>query len=169
MSQITYKFIARWGARGEDAQSCGARLAVMLQELARVHPAFARWNGQGRKPAEWNRPFCHMPPKADELANQFARHPQQRVSDRERGYSVAAWNGRENDPHGAAFMVSAGDGNQWAPNPFANSVYVDLDARCSENADLINAAGRRGILLAVRRMSPRRLRRSPSGWRAGAC
>jgi hypothetical protein len=149
MNKTKYEFIARWGARKEDPQSCGARLAVMLRALASVHPAFARWNEQGRTPAEWNRPFCSMPPQAGELAKQFARHPEQRVAGRERGYSVAAWNGRENDPHGAAFMVAAGDGNQWAPNPFANSVDVDLDARCSENADLVNAEGMCGILLAV--------------------
>jgi len=149
MSETKYEFIAHWGARREDPQSCGARLAVMLQELATVHPAFARWNEQGRSPAEWNRPFCSMPPQADELATQFARHPDQRVAGRERGYSVAAWNGRENDPRGAVFMVSAGDGNQWAPNPFANSVDVNLHRRCSENADLINAEAMRGILLAV--------------------
>ena len=149
MNQIKYTCHGRWGARGEDPQSCGARLAVMLQELARVHPAFARWNEQGRTPAEWNRPFCQMPPQAEELASRFARHARGRVLDRERGYSVAAWNGREDDPHGSSFMIFAGDGNQWVPNPFSNSVDIDLHARSSENADLINAEGMRGTLLAA--------------------
>lgn len=149
MSETKYIFLARWGARGEDPQCCGARLAVMLQQLAKVHPAFARWNEQGRKPAEWNRPFCKMPPQAEELASRFARHPLGRVLNRERGYSVAAWNGREDVPYGSFFLIAAGDGNQWSPNPFSNSVDIQLHERSSENADLINAAGMRGILLAV--------------------
>ena len=63
-----YSLIARWGPRAESAQECGARLAVMLSELAKANEVFGRWNEQGYRPAEWNRPFCTMPPRADELA-----------------------------------------------------------------------------------------------------
>jgi len=149
MSGIQYAFLAAWGARAEDPQSCGARLAVMLRALARVHPAFARWNKKGPIPGEGNRPFCQMPPQAEELALRFARHPQGRVANLERGYSVSAWNGIEDLLYGSSFHIMAGDGNYWSSNPFHNSVSMQLPKRSSENADLINAEAMRGLLLAV--------------------
>jgi len=121
----------------------------MLRELANVHSAFARWNEQGYKPAEWNQPFCSMPPQVNELAAQFARHPKQPIVGRERGYSLSAWNGREDEVYGAFFSVFAGDSNQWGSNPFPNSVSIDLPRRSAENADLINGSGMRAILLAI--------------------
>lgn len=149
MSGIQHAFLARWGARREDPQSCGARLAVMLRALARVHPAVARWNKQGQIPGEGNRPFCQMPPQAEELALRFARHPQGRVANLERGYSISAWNGREDIAYGSSFHIMAGDGNHWSSNPFANSVDIHLPRHSRENVDLINAEAMRALLLAV--------------------
>jgi hypothetical protein len=148
MNGTKYSFIAHWGARAEDVRSCGARLAVMLSELAKVHPVFARWNEKGRNPAEWNRPFCIMPPQVDELAAQFARHQQQRVLDRDRGYFLSAWNGQLDD-RGVFFLVFAGDGNRWGSRPFSNSVSLDLHRRSAENADLTDVTAMRAMLLAV--------------------
>jgi hypothetical protein len=116
--------------------------------LAKVHPAFARWNEKAYRRKDANRPFCAMPPRVDELAAQFARHPQQRILDRDRGYSVSAWNGRD-DTCGVSFLIFAGDGNRWGSQPFSNSVSIDLHRRSAENADLTSAAGMRAMLLAV--------------------
>jgi hypothetical protein len=121
----------------------------MLRALAKVHPAFARWNKQGYTPGEWNRPFCQMPPQAEELALRFARHPQGRVANLECGYSISAWNGREDLGYGSSFRIGAGDGNHWSPNPFSNSVNIQLPEHSRENADLINAEAMRALLLAV--------------------
>jgi hypothetical protein len=112
----------------------------MLDQLAKAHPAFARWNEKAYRREDANRPFCTMPPQADELAAQFACHPKQRILDRDRGYVLSAWNGRD-DACGASFLVFAGDGNKSRSRHFSNSLSIDLHRRSVENADLTNAAG----------------------------
>jgi hypothetical protein len=143
-----FKLFAAWGPRADDARACAARLARMLEELAKAHPAFARWNEQGRRPTQWNRPFCAMLPRIDELTAIFERKPQPRVHGRDRGYSASAWNGLNNS-YGLWFMILCGDGNNPSSMYFPNSVSMEMSARDAENADLTSAETMRAVLLAV--------------------
>jgi hypothetical protein len=148
MSGQAFKLFAAWGPRADDTRACAARLACMLEELSKAHPAFAHWNEQAWRRADATRPFCSMPPRIDELSAVFGARPKQRVHGRERGYSASAWNGLNNSC-GLWFRVTCGDGNQWPSIYFSNSFSMEMSARDAENADLTSAASMRAVLLAV--------------------
>lgn len=131
-----------WENRQETALECATRLARMLDRLARINPAFARWNKQAMTRAKANVPFCVMPPQIDELATVFERGifrkdvpPRQPWP--ELGFSLSAWNGR-NDSHGLSFRVHAGAYASHLPCP--NELELHLPHRNDENADLANPA-----------------------------
>ena len=149
MNSPKYSFSAYWGPRAEDAQACGTRLAVMLRVLANADSAFAQWYEQAYRLEDSYHPFCAMPPQIDEMAMQFARNRKEPIMGREWGYSLSAWNGRQDDT-GVSFRVSVGDGNRWGEaRPFGNSVSMDLPRRSDATADLMTAVGMRTVMLAV--------------------
>jgi len=144
-----YSFGAYWGARAEDTRACGARLAIMLRELAKTHPAFTQWYELGDGLPNSYRSFCTMPPQLDELEKQFARNRKEPVLGRDNGFSLSAWNGRQDD-YGINFEISVGDGTNWGnARPFVNRVTMDLPRWTDETADMISTAGMRAMLLAV--------------------
>jgi hypothetical protein len=136
----TFQLKIYWDNRQEAARECAVRLACMLEGLAPINAAFARWNKQATTPSKANAPFCAMPPRIDELAAAFEKGisrkdvPPKRPWP-ERGFSVSAWNGR-NDSHDLFFIVHAGAYASHLPCP--NAVELYLPRQNGENADLIN-------------------------------
>jgi hypothetical protein len=150
MSLESYKLYAGWRPRRESTRSCATRLAHMLDDLAKAHPAFARWSKQANTRAAAGKPAWTMPSNIDELTEVFEKGRQYKDVPPdpwpELGYSVSAWNGND-PPYGSSFGVWAGG---FADSmPFPNSVDLELDPASPDNADLMDAAVLKLALLTV--------------------
>jgi hypothetical protein len=147
---MSYKLWAFWGSRPESTAACAARLARMFTDLAEAHPAFARWNRTANSRAAANKPFCAMPPKLEELTEIFekGRHLKDDPPDPwpEMGYSVHAWNGRD-DVCGVSLDVHAGSYSLQRPEP--NSVFMEFDGAQPGNEDFINVKVLTRALVAI--------------------
>jgi hypothetical protein len=145
---MSYKLWARWGPRPESTAVCAARLARMFTNLAETHPAFAHWNRKANSRAAANKPFCAMPPNLEELTGIFekGRHFKDDPPDPwpEMGYSVHAWNGRD-DACGVSLSVHAGSYG----HPEPNSVYIQIRSVQSGNVNFINTAVLARALVAI--------------------
>jgi hypothetical protein len=139
-----------WQSRPESTRACGARLAVMLNGLARAHPAFAQWYRKAKTRAAANRPAWGMPPDIDELTAVFEKGRRYkdvpRVPWPEMGYSVSAWNGRER-PYAASLTIRPG--GYRASTPFPNTADVRLNPSGADNADLTASAVLKPALLSL--------------------
>lgn len=146
---MTYQLSAFWTPRPEGAAACAARLARMFTGLAAIHPAFTRWNRGGRSRASANRPFCAMPPNLEELTGIFEKGLAHKDVPRdpwpEMGYSVSAWNGRD-DARVVLLRVHAGAYNN---HPEPNSVSMQLPPAQPGNEDFINAEVPARVLVAI--------------------
>jgi hypothetical protein len=122
----------------------------MLAGLSAIHPVFAQWYRQGWTRKKANRPLCKMPPELEELTELFEQgrsytdYGHKLMADL--GYSVSAWNGAEGS-HGMHFRVHAGD--YTVLNPFPNYVDLVIPSPKVANADLVNAATLRAVLLTL--------------------
>ena len=144
MSGQVFNLECRWGARLEDAQACAERLAMMLSALARLHPAFARWNEQGYSRAAANRPFCAMPPRVDEFTRIFEKSYLSPGGPSD-GFALSAWNGQD-PPHGVSISVFVGSDSKYMI--FPNHPRINLPQYEPANADLINIGVLKPALLA---------------------
>ncbi|HYM32226.1 MAG TPA: Imm52 family immunity protein [Candidatus Cybelea sp.] len=137
----THTLVAYWGPREETARECANRLAHMIDDLAALHPAFARWMNKAYTLEEAYSPFCKMPPVLDELTVKFEqnRHTYDDPRDpiRELGFSLAAWNGL-NRPQGVSLSVQAAA--FVVTRPYPNHASMQFAPRGSGNEDLIAAA-----------------------------
>jgi hypothetical protein len=126
------------------------RLTRMLGKLVVAHPAFARWNRKAKTRAAANRPAWAMPPDIDELTVVFEKGRQYKDVPREpwpeMGYRVSAWNGLDG-PDGASLSVHAGTYADYSVYP--NTVDLVLKPAGIDNADLINSAVLKPVLLGV--------------------
>jgi hypothetical protein len=106
-----YDILAYWGSRQESAAACAARLAMTLVSLANIDPVYGRWFHQAWTEEDANVPLCTIPPDLNALTAIVDEGKQ--YFDRPRkvwpqlGFSVSAWNGRDN-PFGAAFSIGCG-------------------------------------------------------------
>lgn len=146
---MTYQLSAFWGPRSENAAACATRLARMLTDLTTIHPAFTLWNRGGRSRATSNRPFCAMPPNLEELTGIFEKGLAHRDVPRdpwpEMGYSIGAWNGRD-DACGVSLRVHAG---AYYNHPEPNSVGMQVPPTQPGNEDFINAKVLARVLVAI--------------------
>jgi hypothetical protein len=147
---MTYQLWAFWGPRPEGAHSCAPRLARMFTDLAETHSAFARWNRGGRSRATANKPFCMMPPNIDELTQIFEKRLAHKDDPPdpwpEMGYSVSAWNGRD-DTRGILLIAHTGCYTDHIPEP--NNVFMQIPVVQSGNEDFVNAAVLTRALVAI--------------------
>lgn len=146
---MSYKLWAFWGSRPESTAACAAHLARMFTGLAEIHPAFARWNRKANLRAAANKPFCAMPPNVEELTQIFekGRHFKDDPPDPwpEMGYSVYAWNGRD-DACGISLSVDAGSyGSPVEPN----SIFLQLRGAQPGNEGFINVKVLMRALVAI--------------------
>jgi hypothetical protein len=148
---MNYKLWAFWGSRPESTAICAARLARMFTDLALIHPLFAHWNRTANSRAAADKPFCGMPPNVEELTRVFekGRHFKDDPPDPwpEMGYSVHAWNGRD-DACGVSLDVHAGsygDGDSID----SNSIFMEFDGAQPDNEDFVNAKVLARALVAV--------------------
>jgi hypothetical protein len=119
----------------------------MLEGLAAIHPAFAKWNKKARSRAKANIPYCAMPPRIDELTQIFERgrfmtdvRPRRPMLDL--GFFTYTWNGQE-DPSAASFSIQAGS---FSDHPYPNHIVIHLPRPPSS---LIEPATLRLLLLNV--------------------
>jgi Immunity protein 52 len=150
MTSEIYRVECYWQPRPESTRDCAVRLVRMLGDLAKVHPAFARWNRKAKTRAAANRPAWAMPPNIDELTAMFEKGRQYKDAPRqpwpEMGFSVSAWNGRD-DSHGASLTVRPGTYANFAS--FPNTVDLALKPAGLDNSDLSNTAVLKSALLSV--------------------
>jgi hypothetical protein len=122
----------------------------MFTGLAEAHPAFAHWNRKANSRAAANKPFCAMPPNVDELTEIFEKGRRFKDVPREPwpelGYSVYAWNGRD-DACGISLDVHAGSYSLQRPEP--NSIFLQLHGAQPGNEDFINAKALTRTLIAI--------------------
>ncbi|MGH7059515.1 MAG: Imm52 family immunity protein [Stellaceae bacterium] len=139
-----------WQSRPESARACAARLAVMLDGLAKAHPAFARWYRKARTRAAANKSAWGMPPDIDELTAVFEKGRQYkdvpRVPWPEIGYAVLAWNGCER-PYAASLTIRSGGYRN--STPFPNTAALRLNLSVTGNADLISRTVLEAVLLSL--------------------
>lgn len=126
----SYDLWVYWGRRGDDARTCAHRLATMLTGLQTIHLTFERWFHKGYSLAQSFRPFCTIPPDLDALAAIFEKgrfmtdvRPRRPIP--ELGYSVGAWNGR-NEEDGVSFHLMVGSTSDH--KVFANTINISLEA-----------------------------------------
>jgi hypothetical protein len=109
----------------------------MLEGLAKVDAAFARWYRMGMTRAEANEPFCSMPPDVAELRSLF---------EAEEDLTLSAWNGIDG-PRGRNFTCQAGSDRSFPF--FSNGVEMPFHHLEPENADLLTVAVLKPVLLGV--------------------
>jgi hypothetical protein len=140
----------KWQPRPASTQDCAVRFAAMLDRLATLHPAFARWNKKAWSRAAANRPAWSMPPATDELTAVFENGRVYKDKPRqlwpEMGYRVSAWNGRDG-ACGASLSVYAGAFSNHSR--FPNTVDLVLKAAGPDNAALIDAIVLKRALLSL--------------------
>ena len=150
MGQMIPEIFAYWGDRPESTSACAKRLARLFEELRQIHPAFARWFHKGDTSKEWNTPLCSVPPMIKELTSVFegGRFYTDVGHDLmpDLGYSVDAWNGRQDD-YACSFRTKAGGWSQ--VRNFPNNFSLDFRTRTIANADLANAAVLGAMLRAI--------------------
>ena len=140
----------KWQSRPASTGDCAVRLAAVLHELAKLHPAFARWNKQAWSRAAADRPAWTMPPDIGELTAVFEKGRAYKDAPRklwpEMGFRVSAWNGRDG-AWGASLSVHAGTYAEYSVYP--NTVDLELKPTGPDNADLITAAVLKPALLSL--------------------
>jgi Immunity protein 52 len=141
---------AYWRPRAESTRDCAVRLARMLDQLDKLHPAFTRWNRKAHTRAAANKPAWAMPPNIDELADVFDKGRQFKDIPRdpwpELGYWISAWNG-QNPPYGASVSVRAGGYTDL--RSFPNGIDLRLKRAVPDNVDLISTEVLKPALLGV--------------------
>ncbi|MGA2087427.1 MAG: Imm52 family immunity protein [Stellaceae bacterium] len=146
----SYTLYAFWKARPESTEACAERLARMFQDLAAIHPAFARWCKKAMTLAPPDKPFCSMPPQIKELTAIFDKGRYFKDVPREPipqlGYMVYAWNGIRG-PQGLSFSVHAGAYTERKRDP--NMVDFGFQGIEPGNESLLNAKILKQVLLAV--------------------
>lgn len=150
MTRDVYRLWAVWEDRPETTKACAVRLAGMIEGLAALHPAFARWNKKGDTREEADAPFCAMPPRIDELTEifeegrQYTDHPRMLMPDL--GYWASAWNGLEN-AYGVSLTLNVGADRK--SRTLSNHVELNFGYAQPGNEDLVSAKAMRQVLLAV--------------------
>lgn len=132
---------AEWGPRAEGPAELAARLVRMLELLAGIHPAFARWNQMAETREEADAPFCAMPPRLSELTRIWVE-AKARAADEQ----VVAWNAIET-ALGASFAVRAG--MDYLGIAFPNRADLQFSRPSRENASLLNFPVMRSVVRAV--------------------
>jgi Immunity protein 52 len=150
MTAELFRIECYWQSRPASTRDCAVRFGRMLAGLADAHPAFARWNRQAKTRAAAGLPAWSMPPDIDELTTMFEKGKQHKDVPREpwpeMGYSVSAWNGRER-PYGASLAVRPGAYANYTS--FPNTIDLTLNPSGDGNADLVNSAVLKPVLLSV--------------------
>lgn len=101
-----------WGARKESPAQCAERTAKLLAPLASLDSSLARWFQQGRSRKEaLKRPIDLALPSLEEL---IRRGKDRQFEDL--GFSVAGWNGADDDHDACGFNFTCGSHSQWVQN-----------------------------------------------------
>jgi Immunity protein 52 len=101
-----------WSARKESPAQCAERAAKLLTSLASINEVFAHWFQQGRSRKDaLKRPIDLAPPTLEELI----RRGKDRQFD-DLGFSVAGWNGADDDQDACGFNFTCGSYSKWVQN-----------------------------------------------------
>ncbi|WP_240360217.1 immunity 52 family protein [Pyxidicoccus caerfyrddinensis] len=129
-----------WGARQEAPARCAERAAKLLASLPSVDGSLAHWfqQGKSRKDAR-KRPIDLTLPALEELI----RRGKDRQFD-DLGFSVAGWNGADDDQDACGFNFTCGSYSKWVQN----ACVFTLPAR-GPNSDRVLTAPALGGLLRI--------------------
>jgi hypothetical protein len=127
MTQERYELELWWGSREETAEQCAGRFVTTIDGLAAIDPVFSDWRRQGMGGPEIQERFCTVPTNLAEATSIFESgrmyYDVPRRAWPELGFSVSAWNHRQDD-FGA--VVSFGPGSFANNNPHSNDATVRL-------------------------------------------
>lgn len=87
-----------WGPRRESAEECADRIARVLREAAKIHPHFSHWYEKGATARVDEGSAVSSAPEVilkhlSPAETDYTSEPMPEV-----GYSLALWNGRDDDP-----------------------------------------------------------------------
>lgn len=101
-----------WGARKEAPAQCAERAAKLLASLSNVDGSLAHWFQQGRSRKDARKRAIDLSLPALE---EFIRRGKDRQFD-DLGFSVAGWNGADNDHDACGFNFTCGGDSKWVQN-----------------------------------------------------